>query len=142
MISGFWQQEIEFREKWDYPPFTHMVLIHVRSPYQTRATFSAETLARSLREVLPTGVWMSEPAPAPLEKSRGKLPHPPDAARPRHRAAEPATAGGYRKAHIPEDGIVNVDVDPYQLLWAVGAQFYAWLSRARSHRCMGISKRW
>ena len=30
-FEGFWEQEVEFRKQWDYPPFTHLVLIQVRS---------------------------------------------------------------------------------------------------------------
>lgn len=115
-FEGYWQQEIEFREKWDYPPFTHMVLITIRSPHQTRGSFSAETLARRLRETLPAGAWMSEPAPAPLEKSRGN-----------HRfhlvlrtrailRLSRHLRGVIERMTFPEDVIVTVDVDPYQLL--------------------------
>lgn len=115
-FDGFWQQEIEFREKWDYPPFTHMVLIHVRSPHQTRATFSAETLARRLREVLPPGTWLSEPAPAPLEKSRGNYRiHLMLRTRAIVRLSR-RLRSVIEKLTFPEDVIVSVDVDPYQLL--------------------------
>jgi hypothetical protein len=56
-------------EKWEYPPFTHMVLIVIRSAHQQRAEFSAQTLHRRLNAELPASVTLSEPAPAPLEKS-------------------------------------------------------------------------
>src|SRR5205085_9552993 len=56
--EGFWEQEIEFREKWDYPPFTHMALVTIRSEHQARAQFSAETLARRLKESPPAGVTL------------------------------------------------------------------------------------
>ncbi|HEY2341398.1 MAG TPA: primosomal protein N', partial [Chthoniobacteraceae bacterium] len=72
-FEGFWEQEIEFRRQWSYPPFTHMVLIGVRSAHQARAEFSIETLARRMREGLPEGVILSDPAPAPLEKSHGQF---------------------------------------------------------------------
>ena len=57
-FDGFWEQEIEFRRQWDYPPFTHLVLIVVRSAHQARAEFSAETLHRRLKEALPAGVTL------------------------------------------------------------------------------------
>src|SRR3954452_18292774 len=41
--AGFYEQEIEFREQLKYPPFTHMILIAVRSQHQTKASFSTET---------------------------------------------------------------------------------------------------
>jgi primosomal protein N' (replication factor Y) len=115
-FTGFWEQEIEFREKWDYPPFTHMVLITVRSPHQTRGAFSAETLARRLRETLPPGTWLSEPAPAPLEKSRGNYRfHLVMRTRAILRLSRHLRAV-LEKLTFPEDVIVTVDVDAYHLM--------------------------
>ncbi len=115
-FSGFWEQEIEFRQKWDYPPFTHMVLITVRSPHQTRGSFSAETLARRLRDSLPAGTWLSEPAPAPLEKSRGQFRfHLMLRTRAILRFSRHLRAV-LDKLTFPEDVIVTVDIDPFQLL--------------------------
>src|SRR5581483_8031941 len=39
-FDGFWEQEIEFRRQRDYPPFTHFVLLIIRSMHQQRASFS------------------------------------------------------------------------------------------------------
>ena len=52
-FAGYFEQELEFRERCDFPPFKHAVLITVRSEHEARASFSAETLARRLREALP-----------------------------------------------------------------------------------------
>lgn len=115
-FEGFWEQEIEFRRQWLYPPFTHLVLILVRSPHQSRASFSTETIARKLKANLPNGTTLSEPAPAPLEKSHGfyrfhlmlrtksilKLS--------RHLRSV------IEKLTFPEDVHVTVDVDAYHLL--------------------------
>ncbi len=115
-FEGFWQQEIEFRQKWDFPPFTHMALITIRSANQTKASFSAETLGRRLKEVLPPTTLLGEPAPAPLEKARGEF---------RFQImlrAKAIVALSRRlrevldKLTFPEDVIVTVDIDPYQLL--------------------------
>jgi primosomal protein N' (replication factor Y) len=115
-FDGFWQQEIEFREKWEYPPFSHMVLITIRSPHEVKAGFSAETLARRLKESLPEGVTLSEPAPAPLAKSHGNF---------RFHVMLRSRAVLKLSRHLrdvldkltfPEDVIVTVDVDPYQLM--------------------------
>jgi len=115
-FDGFWEQEIEFRRQWDYPPFTHLVLIIIRSTHQQRAGFSAETLHRRLKEALPTGTTLSEPAPAPLEKSHGS-----------HRfhlmlrthailKLSRQLRAVLDKLTFPEDVFVTVDVDAYQLL--------------------------
>ena len=115
-FEGFWEQEIQFRKQWDYPPFTHMVLIGVRSTHQARAEFSTETLARRLREALPAGTILSDPAPAPLEKSHGQFRYQ---IMLRSRSVLKLSrhlSAVLEKLTFPEDVFVTVDVDAYQLL--------------------------
>ena len=115
-FDGFWEQEIEFREKWEYPPFTHMVLIVIRSAHQQRAEFSAQTLHRRLNAELPAGVTLSEPAPAPLEKSHGSYRfHLMLRTRSIQRLSR-HLHGVLEKLTFPEDVFVTVDVDAYQLM--------------------------
>jgi primosomal protein N' (replication factor Y) len=115
-FEGFWEQEIEFREKWDYPPFTHLVLIVIRSEHQQRAEFSAQTLHRRLKDAPPPGTTLSEPAPAPLEKSHGSYRfHLMLRTRSIQRLSRHLRAV-LDKLTFPEDVFVTVDVDAYQLL--------------------------
>jgi primosomal protein N' (replication factor Y) len=88
----------------------------VRSEHEARASFSAETLARRLRETLPAEFDRGAPAPAPLEKLHG------------HYRFHILLRGAaimrlsrliretLDKLPFPEDVAVAVDVDPYQLL--------------------------
>src|SRR5206468_9774569 len=39
-FPGYFQQELEFRERCDFPPFKHAILITVRSAHEARAKFS------------------------------------------------------------------------------------------------------
>lgn len=115
-FEGFWQQEIEFREKWNYPPFARMMLVTLRSPHQLKASFSADTLSRRLKESLPAGTILSEPAPAPLEKSHGNYRF-----QLMLRTREILKLSRHLrqvldKLPFPEEVTVTVDVDPYQLL--------------------------
>jgi len=115
-FDGFWEQEIEFRRQWDYPPFSHLVLIVIRSTHQQRAEFSAQTLHRRLKDALPAGVTLSEPAPAPLEKSHGSYRFH---LMLRTRAIQRLSRhlrDVLDKLTFPEDVFVTVDVDAYQLL--------------------------
>jgi primosomal protein N' (replication factor Y) len=115
-FNGFWEQEIEFREKWGYPPFSHMVLVTVRSPHEVKAQFSAETLATKLKQSLPEGVTLSEPTAAPLAKSHGNYRF--------HLMLRTRSIlklsrhlrENLDKLTFPEEVIVTVDVDPYQLM--------------------------
>jgi primosomal protein N' (replication factor Y) len=115
-FKGYVEQELEFRERCDFPPFKHAVLITVRSAHEERGKFSAETLTRRLREALPEEFTVGDAAPAPLEKLQGQF---------RFHillrgSAVMRLSRSIRevldKLPFPEDVAVAVDVDPYQLL--------------------------
>ena len=115
-FAGYFEQELEFRERCDFPPFTHAVLLTVRSAHEARAQFSAATIARRLREALPEEFIMSAPTPAPLEKLQGQfrfhiLLRGEAIVRLSRLVRETLD-----KLPLPEDVIATVDVDPYQLL--------------------------
>ncbi|MDB6154026.1 MAG: primosomal protein [Chthoniobacteraceae bacterium] len=115
-FEGFWEEESIHRRQFEYPPFTHMVLVAIRGPHQARAEFSAQTLARRLKETLPPGTTLNDPAPAPLEKSHGNFRFH---LMLRTRAIlklSRALSAVLEKLTFPEDVIVTVDVDAYQLL--------------------------
>jgi primosomal protein N' (replication factor Y) len=114
--AGYFEQELEFREQCNFPPTTHAVLITVRSEHETHASFSAETLARRLRENLPNEYSISDPAPAPVEKLQSQY---------RFHTLVRGEAivrlsrllrETLDKLPFPEDVTVSIDVDPYQLL--------------------------
>ena len=115
-FEGYWQQEMDFRSRFGYPPFSHLVLITVRCAHQERGRFTTETLHRRLGENLPEGTNLSEPVPAPLEKAKGQyrfqlLLRGKSAFRlSRHVRAVMA------KLQLPVDVTTAVDVDPYQLM--------------------------
>jgi primosomal protein N' (replication factor Y) len=113
---GYWEQENEFRRQWEYPPYTHFILIQVRSPHQGRAQFSTETLARRLKEALPAGTLLGEPAPAPLEKSHGNFRFQLSLRTRSVVKMSRQLSAILEKLTFPEDVVVTVDVDAYQLL--------------------------
>ncbi len=115
-FAGYVEQELEFRERCDFPPFKHAVLITVRSVHEARGKFSAETLTRRLREALPEEFTVSDATPAPLEKLHGQF---------RFHILLRGSAilrlsrlirEVLDKLPLPEDVTAAVDVDPYQLL--------------------------
>ena len=115
-FAGYFQQELEFRERCDFPPFKHAVLITVRSPHEARAKLSAETMVRRLRETLGAEFILGESTPAPLEKLQGQF---------RFHILMRGEAivrlsrlirETLDKLPLPEDVLASVDVDPYQLL--------------------------
>ena len=115
-FDGFWEEEIEHRRQFDYPPFTHMVILGLRSQHQARAEFSAVTLARRLKELLPAGTTLNEAAPAPLEKSHGFYRYQLLLRSRQILKLSRALRVVLDRLTFPEDVLVTVDVDPYQLL--------------------------
>ena len=115
-FAGYFQQELEFRERCDFPPFKHAILITVRSAHEERAKFSAETLTRRLKEALGPEFILSDATPAPLEKLQGQFRFHillrGDAIMRLSRLVRQTLD----KLPFPEDVTVTVDVDPYQLL--------------------------
>ncbi|HET9856243.1 MAG TPA: primosomal protein N' [Chthoniobacterales bacterium] len=115
-FAGYFDQELEFRERCDFPPFKHAVLITVRSAHEGRAKLSAETLVRRLKESLGSEFILGDATPAPLEKLQGQF------------RFHILLRGGavmrlsrlvretLEKLPLPEDVLASVDVDPYQLL--------------------------
>jgi primosomal protein N' (replication factor Y) len=115
-FAGFFQQELEFRERCDFPPFKHAILITVRSEHEGRAKLSAETLVRRLKESVTSEFILGDTTPAPLEKLQGQF---------RFHILLRGVAimrlsrlvrETLDKLPFPEDVTVTVDVDPYQLL--------------------------
>jgi primosomal protein N' (replication factor Y) len=116
-FAGYFQQELEFRERCDFPPFKHAILLTVRSAHEGRAKLSAETLVRRLREAITTPEFMlGDAMPAPLEKLQGQFRF--------HILLRGAAIMRLSrlvretldKLPLPEDVAVAIDVDPYQLL--------------------------
>src|SRR5713101_286326 len=115
-FAGYFQQELEFRERCDFPPFKHAILITVRSAHEGRAKLSAETLVRRLKESLGSEFILGDATAAPLEKLQGQF------------RFHILLRGGaimrlsrlvretLDKLPLPEDVLATVDVDPYQLL--------------------------
>jgi primosomal protein N' (replication factor Y) len=115
-FAGYFQQELEFRERCSFPPFKHAVLITVRSEHEGRAKLSAETLQRRLKEALPQEFILGETTPAPLEKLQGQFRFHILVRGEAIMRLSRLVRETVDKLPFPEDVIVTVDVDPYQLL--------------------------
>lgn len=71
-FEGFSVQELDMRKQCGHPPYTHAVLVTVRSENQDLAKFSVETVAEKLVQNLPSDIMMSDPMPSPLERSHNQ----------------------------------------------------------------------
>jgi primosomal protein N' (replication factor Y) (superfamily II helicase) len=115
-FAGYFQQELEFRERCDFPPFKHAILITVRSAHEGRAKLSAETLKRRLKEALPEEFILGDATPAPLEKLQGQFRFHILIRGEAIMRLSRLVRETLDKLPFPEDVAVAVDVDPYQLL--------------------------
>ncbi len=115
-FAGYFQQELEFRERCDFPPFKHAILITVRSAHDGRAKLSAETLKRRLKEALPEEFILGDATPAPLEKLQGQFRFHILIRGEAIMRLSRLSRETLEKLPFPEDVTVTVDVDPYQLL--------------------------
>jgi primosomal protein N' (replication factor Y) (superfamily II helicase) len=114
-FDGFVEQELEFRERFGFPPFSRMILITVRARLRERAEFTTQTLVRRLREAVPKNVWLGETTPAPLEKARGFYRFQTILRGPSVRPLARAIQQTLAVLPLPEDVFVTVDVDPVNL---------------------------
>jgi primosomal protein N' (replication factor Y) len=115
-FAGYFQQELEFRERCGFPPFKHAVLITVRSPHEGRAKLSAETLQRRLKEALPQEFILGDATPAPLEKLQGQFRFHILVRGEAIMRLSRLVRETVDKLPFPENVTVTIDVDPYQLL--------------------------
>ncbi len=115
-FAGYFQQELEFRERCDFPPFKHAILITARSAHEGRAKLSAETLRRRLKEALPEEFILGDATPAPLEKLQGQFRFHILIRGEAIMRLSRLVRETLDKLPFPEDVTVAVDVDPYQLL--------------------------
>jgi primosomal protein N' (replication factor Y) len=115
-FEGFFEQEIEVRERCDYPPFIHLLIIHVRSEHQRLAEFTAETIHRRISEQTDPGVMLHPVVPAPIERSKGFYRYQILLRTKAMRRLSNTVRSVIDKLTVPEEVRVTVDVDPYQLL--------------------------
>ena len=115
-FAGYFQQELEFRERCDFPPFKHAILLTVRSAHEGRAKLSAETLMRRLKDSLGDEFSLSGATPAPLEKLQGQFRFHILLRGEAIMRLSRLVRETVDKLPFPEDVAVSVDVDPYQLL--------------------------
>ncbi len=115
-FTGYFEQELEFRERCEFPPFKHALLITVRSEHEGRAKLSAETLVRRLRENLGAEFIVADATPAPLEKLQGQFRFHILMRGEAIMRLSRLVRETLDKLPLPEDVVAAVDVDPYQLL--------------------------
>jgi primosomal protein N' (replication factor Y) len=70
-VDGFAADELEFRRAFFYPPFAELAAVLVSSDRRERAEQAAEAVGQAARS-RPSATRISGPAPAPLERLKGR----------------------------------------------------------------------
>ncbi len=71
--EGYAEQELQFRNQFSYPPFSHVAMLGTRSTHERRAEFTLENLHKRLKANLPPQLELGEPMPSPLTKAHGQF---------------------------------------------------------------------
>ncbi|MDB4388853.1 primosomal protein N' [Akkermansiaceae bacterium] len=114
-FDGFVAQELNVRQQFQYPPFTHLALLLARSNHERRAEFTLQTLHRKLAEDLPDQVILGDPIPSPLTKSHSQFRFQLLMRGPNARILSHHLNKILRATPTPEDVIVTGDLDAYDL---------------------------
>lgn len=72
-FDGYAEQELQFRNQFQFPPFAHVALLGTRSTHERRAEFTLENLHKRLKKNLPPHIELGEPLPSPLTKAHGQF---------------------------------------------------------------------
>lgn len=72
-VAGFRDDELDVREAMEFPPATHMVLVHFSGENEQSVAEFAATFAAQIQEHLPQGTAIVPPSPSPIAKARRKF---------------------------------------------------------------------
>jgi primosomal protein N' (replication factor Y) (superfamily II helicase) len=113
---GFYQQEIEYRNEFHYPPFTRAVALLFRGRNEDKVRRHAEAVADKLRAETGKLALIAGPAPAPMARIKGFFRYQILMRTRQIMRLTETVAAVLRTAKLPSDVLVAVDVDPMSLL--------------------------
>ncbi|HEU5070604.1 MAG TPA: primosomal protein N' [Verrucomicrobiae bacterium] len=116
-FAGFYEQEIEFRQQLNYPPFARIALLTLKGRNEQKVQFAAEHLRRELENLTGNlaGTILLGPAPAPLLRAETfyryqimlRVRQMPELSR--------RLARLFTGLVLPDDVTATVDIDPVSL---------------------------
>jgi primosomal protein N' (replication factor Y) len=115
--TGFYDQEIEFREQLKYPPVTRVALLTLKGRNEDKVKFSADHLKRELQKGLAEfkDLILSGPAPAPLLKAETFYRHQIMLRARAMSKLSQTLANIIPLVTLPEDVTLSLDIDPVNL---------------------------
>ncbi|HTV41459.1 MAG TPA: primosomal protein N' [Candidatus Sulfotelmatobacter sp.] len=115
--TGFYDQEIAFREQLKYPPLTRVALLTLKGRNEDKVKFSADHLKRELEKGLAEfkDLIVMGPAPAPLVKAETFYRHQIMLRARAMSKLSQTLAKILPTATLPEDVALSLDIDPVNL---------------------------
>jgi primosomal protein N' (replication factor Y) len=116
-FTGFYDQEIEFREQLRYPPVSRVALLTLKGRNEEKVAFSAEHLKRDLEKRLVDvkDLILAGPAPAPLLKAESFYRHQIMLRTRQMSRLSRVLAEVVTQFTFPDDITLSVDIDPVNL---------------------------
>lgn len=114
--DGFAENELGLREKFGFPPYSHLAVLTVRSEQEDVASFALATLYKRLLAVLPPNTAISDPLPAPLPKAYGQFRFQCVIKAPRARAISDLVSEQINRLAPGEDVVITLDIDAYNFM--------------------------
>jgi len=116
-FTGFYDQELEFREQLKYPPVSRIALLTLKGRNQDKVAFYAEHVKRDLRLLLSDvkELIIAGPAPAPLLRAETFYRYQIMLRAQRMSGLSKKLAQIMQSVLLPEDVSLAVDIDPVDL---------------------------
>ncbi len=68
----FYNEQVEFRKKLNFPPFSHLIIVHFRGPDEKELAKFADEFLERLRPHLTKEIKVAGPQPSPVNRIKGK----------------------------------------------------------------------
>ena len=114
--DGFAETELELRKELEFPPYTHMAVLTVRSPKEELADFSINSLHKKLLRLLPQEVSISDPMPSPIAKAYGQFRYQCTIKSKSARMVADIVSKEIKNLNSGEDVIFTLDIDAYSFM--------------------------
>jgi primosomal protein N' (replication factor Y) (superfamily II helicase) len=116
-FTGFYEQEIEFREQLRYPPISRIALLTLKGRNEEKVEFSAAHLRREVEKIAPElgDLVLAGPAPAPLARAESNYRYQLMLRTRKMPRLSELLAPLCESFALPEGVSVTVDIDPVNL---------------------------
>lgn len=114
--DGFSENELGLRRQLNFPPYTHLSVLTVRSPQEALASYAIATLHKRLLAALPPFVTIGDPMPAPISKAYGQFRFQCTIISPQARLVADIVSREISQLTPGEDIIITLDVDAYSFM--------------------------